>query len=86
MSEAPATRLRALLRALLAAILDLGSHLTAGGPSRRPTMPPPPAPDMLSSAPGQKAETWEIWTQARRHGNQACGRGSCSQGPTDMLK
>lgn len=36
MGEAAATRLWALLRALLAAILALGSHLTAGGPSRRP--------------------------------------------------
>ena len=31
-----ATRLRAVLRALLAAILALGSHLTAGGPSQHP--------------------------------------------------
>lgn len=31
-----ATRLQAVLRALLAAILALGSHLTAGGPSQHP--------------------------------------------------
>lgn len=40
-----ATRLQAVLRALLAAILALGSHLTAGGPAGAPHCPcrPPPA-------------------------------------------
>lgn len=38
-----ATRLQAVLRALLAAILALGSHLTAGGPAGAPHCRPPPA-------------------------------------------
>lgn len=81
-----ATRLQALLRALLAAILALGSHLTAGGPSQHPRNATTAGPGTLSSAPGQKAETLEIWTRAQRQKSQSCGRGSCGQSPTILLR
>lgn len=59
-----ATSHQAWLWALLAAILDLGSHLTAGGPSQHCHNAAATSPQQaqLSSALGEKAETLEAWT------------------------
>lgn len=69
-----------------------GSHFSPWQPSYG-WRPPPAAPQcrhrrpgMLSLAPGQKAETLEIWTQAQRHRSQPCGLGSCGQGPAILFK